>query len=262
MNTHSPAADPGRHIGLLQEKVAVITGAGVAEGIGATCAALFVREGARVLVADISGAQNDTAAGLGTAAAACPVDVSREDDVEAMFAEAVRQFGRVDVLVNVAGNPGGRRGAEVTVEEYESLTAVHLRGTFLTNKHAVRAMLSVGGGAIVNFSSAASFNVDALISPVYSAAKAGVNAITKSVAAQYGPHGIRANAVAPGFTLSKKNQAAPAEILAELSGKAALGRAGRPEEQAQVAAFLASDRASFVTGVVVPVDGGWSIKLS
>jgi NAD(P)-dependent dehydrogenase (short-subunit alcohol dehydrogenase family) len=171
MNTPLPP-EPNRHIGLLQDKVAVITGAGVAEGIGATCAALFVKEGAQVLVADISGAQDDTAAELGTSAAACPVDVSREDDVEAMFAEAVRQFGRVDVLVNVAGNPGGRRGAEVTVEEYESLTAVHLRGTFLTNKHAVRAMLSAGGGAIVNFSSAASFNVDALISPVYSAAKA------------------------------------------------------------------------------------------
>ncbi|GAB2881253.1 SDR family NAD(P)-dependent oxidoreductase [Streptomyces mayteni] len=251
-----------RPAGLLDGKVAVITGAGVAEGIGAVCAEVFVREGARVLAADVSGGQDDTAKALGPSVSAFRADVTREDDVEAMFARAVEEFGRVDVLVNVAGNPGGRRGEEITVEEYHSLTSVHLLGTVLTNKHAVRTMLPTGGGAIVNFSSAASFNVDGQISPVYSAAKAGINAVTKSVAVQYGGQGIRANAVAPGFTLSRKNHAVPPEIMASLAGRAALGRAGRPEEQAQVAAFLASDRASFVTGVIVPVDGGWTVKLA
>lgn len=248
---------PGR---LLEGKVAVITGAGA--GIGATCTALFVNEGAKVLAADITGGQDETAAALGPSVSPFRVDVRREDDIEAMFARAVQVFGRVDILVNVAGNPGARRGREVTVEEYEDLTSVHLRGTLFGNKHAARVMLPNGGGAIVNFSSVASLNYDAKISIAYSAAKAGINSITRGFAAQYGAQGIRVNAVAPGFTLSQKNLAAPPEIMRELAGRAALGRAGRPEEQAYVAAFLASDRASFVTGVVVPVDGGWSARLA
>jgi len=253
---------PYRSSGLLDGKVAVITGVGAAETIGAVTAAVFVREGAQVLAADISGAQKETAIALGPAAAPFQVDITREEDVEAMFAHAVETFGRVDILVNVAGNPGARRGEEVTVEEYESLTSVHLLGTLLTNKHAVRMMAPAGGGAIVNFSSAASFNIDKLISPAYSAAKAGVNSLTKSFAVHYGPQGIRVNAVAPGFTLSKKNHGVPPEIMQNLSGKAALARPGTPQEQADVAAFLASDRASFVTGVVVPVDGGWTARLA
>lgn len=246
--------------GLLDGKVAVITGAGA--GIGQVCATLFVSEGAKVLAADISGGQEETAASLGAAASPFRADMRSEDDIQAMFARAAEIFGRVDILVNVAGNPGARRGAEVTVEEYEDLTSVHLRGTLLANKHAARAMVPSGGGAIVNFSSAASLNVDGLISPVYSAAKAGINSITKSFAVQYGPQGIRANAVAPGFTLSTKNRGVPPAIAEQLAGRAALGRAGTSEEQAQVAAFLASDRASFVTGVIVPVDGGWTARLA
>ncbi|MFI1335274.1 SDR family NAD(P)-dependent oxidoreductase [Streptomyces sp. NPDC020845] len=256
-STHS--RQPG---GLLEGKVAVITGVGAAETIGAVTAALFVEEGAQVLATDISGAQEATAAALGPATVPFQADITREKDVEALFEHAMETFGRVDILVNVAGNPGGRRGPEVTVEEFESLTSVHLLGTLLTNKHAVRAMVPAGGGAIVNFSSAASFNIDKRISMAYSAAKSGVNSLTKSFAVHYGPQGIRVNAVAPGFTLSKKNHRVPPEALEELGGKSALGRAGQPEEQAHVAAFLASDRASFVTGVVVPVDGGWSTRLA
>ncbi|MFF7594506.1 SDR family NAD(P)-dependent oxidoreductase [Streptomyces sp. NPDC007896] len=256
---NQPPHQPG---GLLEGKVAVITGVGAAETIGAVTAAVFVKEGAQILAADISGAQKDTAIALGPAAVPFQADITREEDVEAMFAHALETFGRVDILVNVAGNPGGRRGDEVTVEEYESLTSVHLLGTLLTNKHAVRVMAPAGGGAIVNFSSAASFNTDRLISPAYSAAKAGINSLTKSYAVHYGPQNIRVNAVAPGFTMSKKNRGLPPEIEESLSNKAALSRPGTPEEQADVAAFLASDRASFVTGVVIPVDGGWTAKLA
>jgi NAD(P)-dependent dehydrogenase (short-subunit alcohol dehydrogenase family) len=245
--------------GLLAEKVAVITGAGA--GIGEVCAGLFVREGAKVLAADLSGRQTEVAAALGPSASPFQVDVRREEDIEAMFARAVEVFGRVDVLVNVAGNPGGRRGPEVTIEEYEDLTSVHLRGTLLCDKHAVRAM-SPGGGAIVNFSSVASLNADQQISIAYSAAKAGINSITKSFAVHYGAQGIRVNAIAPGFTLSTKNLAVPPEIVQDRASRAALGRPAQPEEQAQVAAFLASDRASFVTGVIIPVDGGWSARLA
>jgi NAD(P)-dependent dehydrogenase (short-subunit alcohol dehydrogenase family) len=234
--------------GLLNGKVAVITGAG--SGIGEVCAALFVREGAKVLAADISGRQAEVAKALGSSVIPFHVDVRREEDIEAMFTRAVKEFGRVDVLVNVAGNPGGRRGPEVTVDEYEDLSSVHLRGTLLCNKHAVRAMLPGGGGAIVNFSSVASLNADEAISMVYSAAKAGINSITKSIAVQYGAQGIRANAIAPGFTLSTKNLAVPPEVVTDRASRAALRRPGQPAEQAYVAAFLASDRASFVTGCI------------
>jgi NAD(P)-dependent dehydrogenase (short-subunit alcohol dehydrogenase family) len=118
------------------------------------------------------------------------------------------------------------------------------------------------GSAIVNFSSVASLNADEQISVAYSAAKAGINSLTKSFAIQHGPQGIRVNAVAPGFTLSAKNMTVPQEIFEDRASRAALRRAGRPEEQAYAAAFLASDRASFVTGVVIPVDGGWSARLA
>ncbi len=251
--THPP-------IGLLEGKVVVITGAG--RGIGKVTANLFAAEGAKVLVADISGAEKDTAAQIGPAAVPFHLDATREEQVEAMFAAALKAFGRVDASVHVAGPVGGRRGDEVTLEEYEELTRGHLLGMLLCSKHAVRAMVLTGGGAIVNFSSVASLNADPPPSMAYSAAKAGINSITKSFAVQYGRQGIRANAIAPGFTLSEKNRGVPPDVMAKLTGKAALGRGGEPEEQAQVAAFLCSDRASFVTGTIIPVDGGWSARLA
>jgi NAD(P)-dependent dehydrogenase (short-subunit alcohol dehydrogenase family) len=248
-------------VGLIQDKVAVITGAGL--GIGKATAKLFAREGAQVLVADVSGQEKDTAAEIGAAAVPFNLDVVREDQVEAMFQAALEAFGRLDASVHAAGNPGGRRGAEITLEEYEQITSVHLRGMLQCTKHAVRAMLSNGeGGAIVNVSSLAAFNADPLISPVYAAAKAGINSMTKSFAAEFGAKGVRVNAIAPGFTLSEKNLATPPDIMQRLSAKAALGRAGQPDEQAQVAAFLCSDRASFVTGAIIPVDGGWAARLA
>jgi NAD(P)-dependent dehydrogenase (short-subunit alcohol dehydrogenase family) len=252
------AAHPS--IDLLAGKVVVITGAG--RGIGRVTARLCVREGAKVLVADVSGEEKDTAEELGAAAVPCHADVTSENQIEAMFAAACKAFGRVDASIHVAGNPGGRRGDEVTLEEYEQLTSVHLHGMLFCTKHAIRAMLPTGGGAIVNFSSLASYNTDLLISPVYAAAKAGVNSMTKSYAVAYGPKGIRVNAVAPGFTLSEKNLAVPPSLMPKMTAKAAMGRGGDPEEQAQVAAFLCSDRASFVTGAIIPVDGGWSARLA
>ncbi|PJK20436.1 SDR family NAD(P)-dependent oxidoreductase [Mycolicibacterium goodii] len=244
---------------LLAGKVAVVTGGG--NGIGEVCARLFVSEGARVIVADYSGRQDEVASTLGTSAHAVQVDVRVEDSVDQLFARAEKHFGPVDILINVAGTPGGRRGDDVSRQEFDDLISVHLLGTMLCNQRAIRSM-SVAGGSIVNFSSVASLGGDDLISPAYAAAKAGINALTKSLAVRYGPDNIRVNAIAPGFTLSAKNQAAPAEIVAERAAKAALGRAGQPAEQAAVAAFLASDRSSFVTGVVLPVDGGWSCRLA
>lgn len=245
---------------MLEGKVAVITGAG--RGIGKVTAKIFADEGAKVVVADCSGSETQTASEIGSSAVAFHLDVTREDQIEAMYAAALKAFGRVDASVHLAGPPGGRRGEEVTVDEYEELTRGHLLGMLLCSKHAVRTMIPTGGGAIVNFSSVGSLNADRAPSIAYAAAKAAINSMTKSFAVQYGPQAIRANAIAPGFTLSDKNLNAPPELMSELTAKAALRRGAQPQEQAHVAAFLCSDRASFVTGVIIPVDGGWSARLA
>jgi NAD(P)-dependent dehydrogenase (short-subunit alcohol dehydrogenase family) len=244
---------------LLDGKVAVITGA--AQGIGYACARVFVREGAKVLIVDFSGAEEQAAASLGPAAVPYHADVSKENEIEAMFAAALNTFGRVDAALHVAGTQGGRP-LEITAEDYEHMTATNLRGVLLSCKHAVRAMLRTGGGSIVNFSSVGALNVEDRAPITYAAAKAGVHSLTKAIAVEYGPKGVRANVIAPGFTLTELTRQASPEILRIMSQKAALKRAGLPEEQAEVAAFLASDRASFVTAAVIPVDGGWSARLA
>ena len=243
---------------MLDGKIAVITGAG--SGIAKQATTVFVREGATVVAVDISGAEKDTAAEVGTNVVPVHCDVSNDDEVAALFATVRTEFGRVDAVLNVAGTHGIRPPDVLTVDEFEAMTAVNLRGVLLVTQHAVPLMLAGGGGAFVNVSSISSVNVESHTSFMYAAAKAGVNALTKAVAVEYGPQGIRANVIAPGFTFTEVlGDETP--VLREMASKAALRRAGTPLELAEVAAFLASDRASFVTGVVLPVDGGWSARL-
>ena len=246
-------------IGMLTGKVAVITGAG--QGIGRACADVFVREGAKVLAVDFSGAQNAVAEQLGSSVVPFHADVSKEDEIEAMFAAALKAFGRVDASLHVAGTQGGRQGPEFTAEEYELMTATNLRGVMFCCKHAARAMAQGGGGSIVNFTSVAGINGEHLAPLPYTAAKAGVHAVTKVFAIDYAPMGIRVNVVAPGFTLTEMMADASPEVLAFMGAKSALGRPAQASEQAEVAAFLASDRASYVTGTIIPVDGGWTARV-
>lgn len=243
---------------LLAGKVMVITGAG--QGMGRVLAQVAVREGARVLAADVSGQQKETAAAIGAAAVPFQLDVTSEDQIEAMFAAAVGAFGRVDASVHLAGISGGRRGEEVSYTEFEEHARVHLGGMMMCTKHAVRTMAPTGGGAIVNFSSVASLNGTTFISPAYSGAKAGVNAMSKSFAVTAGASNIRVNVIAPGFTLSEKNFGSPPALA--MTSRAALGRAANAEEPVQLAVFLCSDRAAFISGVVIPVDGAWSARLA
>jgi NAD(P)-dependent dehydrogenase (short-subunit alcohol dehydrogenase family) len=242
-------------MGELDGKVAVITGAG--SGMARAAAAVFVREGANVLAADISGREEETAAALGEAVAPFRVDVADEPQVEAMFAAALEAFGRVDAVLNVAGVGGAQSVADITLDDYERIMAVDLRGVMLGTKHGIKTLVPSGGGVILNWSSIGGMNGSRLPTSVYSAAKAGVISFTKAAAIEYGEQGIRANAICPGFieTELSGGKGAAARFPALVAGTA-LKRAGQPEEVAELASFLASDRAAYITGAVVAIDGG------
>jgi NAD(P)-dependent dehydrogenase (short-subunit alcohol dehydrogenase family) len=244
----------------LEGKVAVITGAG--SGMGRAAAEVFARESAKVLAADISGGQNDTAAALGDAVVPFQVDVTDEAAVEAMLAAAVETFGRVDAVLNVAGIGAHSPLAETTVEDYERVMDVNLKGVMLGTKHALLTMVPTGGGTILNWSSTGGMNGSRLPTAVYSAAKAGVISFTKAAAIEYGTQGIRANAICPGFieTEMSGGKGAAERFPAVVQGSA-LRRGGQPEEVAELASFLASDRAAFITGAVIPIDGGSTCSL-
>jgi len=247
-------------VGELDGKVAVITGAG--SGMARASTRVFVREGARVVAADISGQEEETAAELGDAVVPCRCDVTNESQVAAMFATARDAFGRVDAVLNVAGIAGAQPLAEITMDEYDRIMAVDLRGVLLGTKHGISAMVASGGGAIVNWSSIGGMNASEMPTSAYSAAKAGVIAFTKAAAVEYGIAGIRANAICPGFIETEMSGGPGAgERFPGLVKGSALKRAGQPEEVAELAAFLASDRAAFITGAVIPIDGGVTARL-
>lgn len=251
-------------MGRLQDKVCIITGAG--SGMGRAMAELFHAEGARLVLADISGKQDDVAAELGGEALGVQCDVSDEAQVQAMVGTAQERFGRLDVLCNNAGFGGAMAPLhKQSLETWDRVHATNLRGAFLGMKYGIIAMLESGGGAIVNTTSASGV-VGWKHHGVYGAAKAGVNQLTRAAALDYSDRGIRVNAIAPGTVwtglveASKIHAEPPAEfpVLAGIP----MGRWGLARDIAQAALYLASDEAAYVTGVVLPVDGGYSIGFS
>ena len=246
-------------MGLLEGKVAVITGAG--SGMAKASVKVFVREGARAVAGDISGAEKDTAAEVGHDVLPVHCDVTQEADIEAMIRAAVDEYGRIDVMLNVAGIAEGVKVVDITQDHYDRTMDVDLRGVLFGMKHAIRAMVEAGnGGSVINWSSTGGLGGSKYTS-VYNAAKHGVIGATKCAAVEFGSKGIRVNAICPGFVHTEIMGAHP-EYTPGILEKAALGRGGQPEEIAEVAAFLASDKASFVSGAIIPVDGGWSAKIA
>jgi NAD(P)-dependent dehydrogenase (short-subunit alcohol dehydrogenase family) len=255
---------PGR----LADKVAIITGAG--SGMGRAMAELFAAEGASLVLADISGWQDEVAAALtgsgSNSAVGVQCDVSDEAQVQAMIAAAVDRFGRLDVLCNNAGFGGGMAPLhKQSLELWNKVHDTNIKGVFLGMKYGIAAMLESGGGAIVNTGSASAV-VGWKHHSVYAAAKAGVHQMTRIAALDYSAHNIRVNAIAPGtmwtgLVEASKTHDEPPEGFPVLAG-IPMGRWGYARDIANAALFLASDDAAYVTGVVLPVDGGYSIGFS
>lgn len=247
--------------GLLAGRAALVTGA--ASGIGRATALAFAREGARVLVADRDAAGSEAAAKAiaeagGEARALC-TDVTREAEVAACVAAAVEAFGRLDCAVNNAGITGsGGAIPDLALEAWNQVLAVNLTGVFLCLKHEIRVMREQGGGAIVNVASGAGLiGVPGL--PHYCASKHGVLGLTKTAALENARSGVRVNAICPGSTdtpLLRNAMAADSNLEKMVLSTIPTGRLGRPEEIAEAAVWLCSERASWVTGESMLVDGG------
>lgn len=250
---------------LLANKVALVTGAGV--GIGRAIALAFAREGAKVVVADFNTETGQETVDLIVAADGEAVlsktDVSDEAQVIAMVQTAIDHFGGLHIACNSAAVSRGS-GPIHTFEKsvFDSTLELCLTNTFLCMKHQIAHMLEAGGGSIVNISSNASLRGQPY-NTAYAAAKSGVNLLTKSSAAEYGHKGIRINAVSPGVIrtpgVEQYFEEQP-KIAEGLKQAAVMRRLGEPEEIADAVVFLASDRASFVTGQILSVDGGAAVR--
>jgi NAD(P)-dependent dehydrogenase (short-subunit alcohol dehydrogenase family) len=254
---------PEHASGRLDGKSAVITGG--ANGIGRATAELFAREGARIVASDVD------VEGLGrlcehlkaqrATVASVVGDVSRPEDAHAMIDAAVNRYGRLDILVANAGIIPLRSIVEATPEDWEEVMAVDGRGMFLTCKYAIEQMLKTGGGSIVCLSSisgVAGQNGQSTYGP----AKFVASGLTKHLAVEWANRNIRVNAVAPGTIRTERVRRLPeepggTEYIEAIERMHPLGRLGEPHEVAQAILFLASDDASFITGAILPVDGGY-----
>ncbi|WP_329397980.1 SDR family oxidoreductase [Streptomyces melanogenes] len=245
--------------GLLDGRTAVVTAAAGA-GIGGATARRFLEEGARVLVSDahvrrLKETEEALAAEFGAAAVtALPCDVTDDAQVRALFAEAVRIHGRLDVVVNNAGLGGTAELADMSDEQWDRVLDVTLNGTFRCTRAALRAYRAAGlGGVIVNNASVVGWRAQAGQAH-YAAAKAGVMALTRCAAIEAAAHGVRVNAVSPSLALHPHlAKVTSAELLDELAAREAFGRYAEPWEVANVIVFLASDYSSYMTGETVAV---------
>ncbi len=244
----------------LEKKVCIITGAG--QGIGAATAHKFAQEGAIVVVCDVKQAAVDDVAqacrAFGATAMGWVADVTDRPQVDAMVAAVLERFGRIDVLVNNAGITQDARLQKMTIEQFDRVIDVNLRGVFHCSQAVADVMVTQGSGAILNASSVVGIYGN-FGQTNYAASKFGVIGFTKTWSRELGPKGIRVNAVAPGFVATPILDTIPDKVLAEMEHKVPLRRLGRPEEIANAYAFLASDEASYINGTVLEVAGGMTV---
>ena len=241
----------------LQNRVAIVTGA--ARGIGLACAQRFAAEGATLVLADLDDAAGTAAAAAISGATFVRADVSRKADVAALVQQTLDRHGRIDLLVNNAGITHACEFLDLAEEDFERVLAVNLKSMFLCGQAVARSMVKLGvRGSIVNMSSANA--VVAIANQVpYVVSKGGINQLTKVMAVALAPHGIRVNGIGPGTILTElAKQAVLTDDAArrKILSRTPLGRCGEPEEVAAVAAFLASDDASYLTGQTIYPDGG------
>lgn len=248
--------------GPMIDKVTLVTGAG--SGIGRATSLAFAAQGARVVVVDLNEPAGQETVRLieeaGGLASFITTDVGVEGEVEALVSTIVKRYGRLDIAHNNAGilGIGGGQTHEYPAEVWERVLKVNLTSVWLCLKYEIRQMLAQGGGAIVNTSS-----IMGLVgggSAAYNAAKHGVIGLTQQAAVEYARQGIRVNAVCPGYIETPMLQTARSlrpGLDAGVLAQKPIGRFGRPEEIAAAVIWLCSEAASFVTGVALPVDGGW-----
>ena len=250
---------PGR----LRGKSALITGA--AAGIGRATAELFAREGARLVLADINtdglSALSDSLADVTGDVALVTADVSKPADARRMIEVAIERYGRLDIAVANAGIIPLASIVEATPEGWDEVMSIDGRGMFLTCKYAIEQMITTGGGSIICLSSISGMAGQSRQS-TYGPAKFVASGLTKHLAVEWAGNGIRVNAVAPGTINTERVQQLPnepggPEYLEAVKAAHPMGRLGEPSEVAKAILFLASDEASFITGAILPVDGGF-----
>lgn len=243
----------------LQGKVALITGA--AGGIGEATARRFAKEGASVAVNDANAAGvkkvADEIQGAGGKAMAVPGDVTQKAQVEELVRQVTAAWGRVDILINNAGINRDAMAAKMTEEQWDQVMNVNLKGTFLCAQAVLPGMRERGWGRVVNTGSIGSLGNIGQAN--YSASKAGVIGLTKTLALEYAKYGVTVNCIAPGATMTAMLAGVPDKIKEQIIAKIPMGRIADPDEIASVHCFLASDEAAFITGQVIFVDGGMSV---
>jgi 3-oxoacyl-[acyl-carrier protein] reductase len=243
-------------VSLLTGQTAVITGG--AQGLGFAIAQRFVGEGARVVLGDVNLEETEYAAkelGGDDVATAVRCDVTSAADVDTLVASAIDRFGGLDIMVNNAGITRDATLRKMTEEQFDQVIAVHLKGTWNGLKAAAAIMRENKRGAIVNMSSI-SGKVGMVGQTNYSAAKAGIVGMTKAASKELAHLGVRVNAIQPGLIRSAMTEAMPQRIWDAKVAEVPMGRAGEPDEVANVALFLASDLSSYMTGTVLEVTGG------
>lgn len=246
---------------MLENKVALVTGAG--RGIGRAIAIALAKEGAEVVV-NYNGSEErakevkQTIEENGGKASIYKCNVSDFEACEAMIKDIVKEHGRLDILVNNAGITKDGLIMKMKEEDFDSVLNVNLKGTFNTIRHSARQMLRQKSGKIINISSVSGILGNAGQAN-YAASKAGVIGLTKTMARELGSRGITVNAIAPGFVDTEMTGVLSEEIRENACRQIILGRFGKPEDIANVAVFLASDKANYITGQVISVDGGMNV---